>query len=105
MYLQSFELLRPMVKEMYLQENTLFTLDPNVKGVKVTRIVPQHHVRTMHQHSLMLLHPMVKEKMHLQENTLFDLDLGIKVTRNVAQFLRHHVTYAPAKFDVALSHG
>ena len=41
----------------------------------------------MHQHSLMLLHPMVKEKMHLQENTLFDLDLGIKVTRNVAQFL------------------
>ena len=29
----------------------------------------------MHQQSLMLLHPMVKEKMHLQENTLFDLDL------------------------------
>ena len=27
----------------------------------------------MHQQSLMLLHPMVKEKMHLQENTLFDL--------------------------------
>ena len=26
----------------------------------------------MHQQSLMLLHPMVKEKMHLQENTLFD---------------------------------
>ena len=25
----------------------------------------------MHQQSLMLLHPMVKEKMHLQENTLF----------------------------------
>ena len=29
----------------------------------------------MHQQSLMLLHPTVKEKMHLQENTLFDLDL------------------------------
>ena len=27
----------------------------------------------MHQQSLILLHPMVKEKMHLQENTLFDL--------------------------------
>ena len=27
----------------------------------------------MHQQSLMLLHPMVKEKMNLQEKTLFDL--------------------------------
>ena len=51
-----------------------------------------------------LLHPMVK-KMHLQENTLFDLDLWIKVTRNVAQYPGHHVTYAPAKIDVATSHG
>ena len=32
----------------------------------------------MHQESLMLLHPMVREKMHLQENTLFVLDLGVK---------------------------
>ena len=30
----------------------------------------------MHQQSLILLHPRVKEKMHLQENTSFDLDLG-----------------------------
>ena len=59
----------------------------------------------MHQQSLMLLHPMVKEKMHLQENTLFDLGLGLKVTQNVAQYPRHHVTYAPAKFDIATSHG
>ena len=59
----------------------------------------------MHQQNLMLLHPMVKEKMHLQENTLFDLDLGIKVTQNVAQYPLHHVTYAPAKFDIASSHG
>ena len=52
----------------------------------------------------MLLHPMVKEKMHLQENTLFDL--GVKITQNVvAQYPRHHVTYATAKFDVATSHG
>ena len=39
--------------------------------------------------------------MHLQEITLFDLDPKVKVTRNVAQYPRHHVTFAPAKFDVA----
>ena len=59
----------------------------------------------MHQQSLMLLHPMVKEKMHLKENTLFDLDLGVNVTQNVAQYPWHHVTYAPTKFDIATSHG
>ena len=31
-----------MVKEMHYQENTLFDLDPKVKGVKVTRNVAQH---------------------------------------------------------------
>ena len=36
--------------------------------------------------------------MHLQEITFFD---KVKVTWNVAQLPRHHVTYAPAKFDVA----
>ena len=44
---------------------------------------------------------LVKEEMHLQENTLFDLDFGAKVTQNVAQYPLHHVTYAPAKFEVA----
>ena len=58
----------------------------------------------MHQQSLMLQCPMDKEKMHLQENTLYDLDLGVMVTQNVAQYPRHHVTYAPATFDVATSH-
>ena len=50
---------------------------------------------------------MVKE-MHLQENKLFDLDpkvKGVKVTQTFAQYPRHHVTYSPAKFDVATSHG
>ena len=50
---------------------------------------------------------MVK-KMHLKENTLFDLDPKVKVfkvTQNVAQYPGHHVSYAPAKFDVATSHG
>ena len=57
----------------------------------------------MHQQSLMLLHPTVKEKMHLQKNTLFDL--GVKVTGNVAQCPLHHVTYAPTNFEVATSKG
>ena len=46
--------------------------------------------------SFNLLHPTVKEKnFATRENTLFDLDLGAKVTGIVAQFLLHHVTYAP----------
>ena len=47
-------------------------------------------------------------EMHYQVNTLFDLDpkvKGVKVTWNVAQYPWHHVTYAPAMFDVATSHG
>ena len=34
-----------------------------------------------------------------------DLYLGVKVTQNVAQSPLHHVTYAPAKFEVATSNG
>ena len=45
------------------------------------------------------------QEMHYQENTLFDLDPKVKVTQNVAQYPRLYVTYAPAKFDVATSHG
>ena len=62
-------------------------------------------MQPMHLQSLMLLHPMVKEKMYLQENTSFDLDLQVKVKRNVAQCLPHHVTYAPTKFEVSTSKG
>ena len=41
--------------------------------------------------------------MHLQENTLYDLDLFVKVTQNVVQCRPNHMTYAPAKFEVATS--
>ena len=61
----------------------------------------------MYLQSLKLLRPMVKE-MHYHENTLFDLDPKVnevKVTPNVAQYPRHHVTYAPTRYDVATSHG
>ena len=40
--------------------------------------------------------------------TLFDLDpkvKGVKVKQNVDQWPQLHVTCAPAKFDVATSHG
>ena len=30
---------------------------------------------------------------------------GVKVTQNIAQYPLHHVTYVPAKFNVATSHG
>ena len=35
----------------------------------------------------------------------FDLDLGVKVIQYVSQYPLHHVTYAPAKFEVASSNG
>ena len=41
-YLQSFKMLRSMVKEMHLQENKLFDLDPKVKGNKVTQNIAQY---------------------------------------------------------------
>ena len=43
--------------------------------------------------------------MDLQEGTLYDLDLGVSVKKNVAQYHPHHVTYAPANFEVAMSNG
>ena len=51
--------------------------------------------------SLKLQCPTVYEEMHFQENTKFDLVLGVKVTQNIVQYPLHHVTYAPAKFEVA----
>ena len=76
-YLQSLKLLQPMVKEMHLQENTLFDLAPRSRGSRSHKKVPNplDIMCPMHQQRLMSLHPTVKENMHLQENILFDLDL------------------------------
>ena len=57
----------------------------------------------MHLWSLILLCPVVKEEMHLQENTLYDLDLVVLLIQNVVHYPSNHVTYAPAKFEVATS--
>ena len=35
----------------------------------------------------------------------FELDLGVKVIQGIAQYSLHHVTYARAKFEVAVSRG
>ena len=43
--------------------------------------------------------------MHLQGSSLYDLDLGVKVTQNVALYPPHHKSYAPTKFEVAMSNG
>ena len=43
--------------------------------------------------------------MDVQKSTLYDLDLGVKVTQNVVYYHPHHVTYASANFEVALSNG
>ena len=59
----------------------------------------------MHLQCLKLLRPTIKEQVHFQENTVFDLHLGIKVTQDVATHPLHHVTYAFAKFDVAMFNG
>ena len=41
--------------------------------------------------------------MYFTRNTVFDLDLGIKATLNIAQYPKQHVTYAHARFEVAMS--
>ena len=87
---------------MHLQEIFDLTL---TQGKGHMKHCPLYHV-TYVPASLKLLRPMVKE-MHYQENTLFEFDpnvKGVKVTQNVAQYPPLHVTYAPAKFDVATSH-
>ena len=88
---------------MHVQEISDLTL---TQGQGHMKHCPLHHV-TYVPAKLKLLRPMVKE-MNYQENTLFDLDpkvKGVKDTKNVAQYPRLHVTYAPAKFDIATSHG
>ena len=39
----------------------------------------------------------------IANTSFFTFDLEVKVTQNVAQYPLHHVTYAPAKFEVATS--
>ena len=54
----------------------------------------------MHLQKLKLLCPIVEEKMHLQE--IFDLTL-IQGQGHIKHCHLHHVTYVPAKLEVALA--
>ena len=102
---------RPTVKEeVHLQENTLLDLWTWPRGQGHTKCcsVPSFIMWPIHLQGLRLPRPTVEEEMHLQENTLFDIwpwpwvELAVKVTQNVAQYPLHHVTYSPAKFEVAM---
>ena len=59
-----------------------------------------HIMRPMHLRSLKLLCPTVKEEMHYKKIHYMALTLG-KVMQNVVQYPPHHMTFAPAKFEVA----
>ena len=54
----------------------------------------------MHLQKLKLLCPIVEEKMHLQE--IFDLTLT-QGQCHIKHCHLHHVTYVPAKLEVALA--
>ena len=95
---------RCIYKKMHYLTMTLVTFTPRSRSHKMLPCTFDI-MWPMHQQSLILLHPTVKEKMHLQENTLFDFDLWVKVTQNVAQCPLHHVTYAPTEFEVTTSKG
>ena len=45
--------------------------------------------------------------MNLQSNTVFDPDIGVigRMLYHLYILLRHHVSYAPANFEVAASNG
>ena len=49
-----------------------------------------------------------RSRWYTNANNLFltyNLYFGVKVTQNVAQYLQHNMTYAPVKFEVAMSNG
>ena len=83
MYLQSLKLLLPMVKEMPYQENTLFDLDPKVKGVKVTQNVaqhPLHHVTyAPTEFEATTSKALGGEAFKKIQYLTFEVDLGVKV--------------------------
>ena len=61
----------------------------------------------MNLQSLKVLRPMVKDIHYKKKHIIWPWTQGqrVKVTQNVAKYPRLHVTYAPAKVDIATSHG
>ena len=61
---------------------------------------PLYIMWPIHLQGLRLLRPTVKEEMHYKKIHYSTFDL---VAQNVAQYPLHHVTYSPARFEVATS--
>ena len=107
-HLRALKLLCPMVQEkMHLQKNTLFDLDPKVKGQGHMNccLVPSTSCdpctgKIWSCYFQKFMRRCVYKKIHY---LTFDLDLGIKATKNVTQYPWHYVTYAQAIFEVATS--
>ena len=101
MHIQSLKLLHPTNwEEMHLQENTLFDHWPWPRSQGQTSS-PVCDLCTCTVWSCYLQRfgrRCIYKKIHYMT-----FDLGVKVMQNVAQYLVLHVTYAAAKFEVAMS--
>ena len=105
MYLQSLELLWPMVKEMHYQEKTKFELDPKVKGVNATWNVaqfPRHHVTFASAKFDVAASHGLGEDAFIRKYIIWPLSWGQGHTKCCPVPL---TVCAPAKFDIATSHG
>ena len=82
------------VKEMHLQEKTVFDL-----GFKVTQDVaqyPLHHVTYAHVKFEVATSNGLGGDAFTRKYIIMTLTLGAKVAQNVAQYPLHHVTYVHA---------
>ena len=95
MHLQSLKLLPVTVKEMYLQENTLFDLRPRSHEMLPSTL---YIMWLMHLQYLKLLRSTVKSRRIYKRTQYLTSDHEIKVIGDVAQYPLHHLTYAPAEF-------
>ena len=93
---------------MHLQDNTLFDLWPWSfnQGHRKCCSVPSTSNDLCHCKIWSCYVPQLKSLDGFTRKTLFDLfDLNPKVTQYVTQYPLHHVTYGPAKFQVAMCEG
>ena len=79
--------------------DSIFGRFPEIPGGGYLEFFHRQWQNNYHKISgIFCLHTKIKDK-----TDTFDLYLGVKITQNVAQYPLHHVTYAPAKFEVVMS--
>ena len=88
---------------MPLQENTFFDLDPKTVKYFVSQY-PLHCVNYAPPKFGSCYVQRLRRRYINKKIDSLTLTL-VKVTQNVAQYLLHHVTDAPTKFEVATSNG